>query len=364
MNSFCIQRVWERRGLSGKIVWVLLLPASIVYSLAVAFRNFLYTKKWIPVRTLDRPVISIGNLTVGGTGKTPATLWLAQRLAERGFSVGILSGGYRRKELRPVILCSEDGISRAAIDGSEVLAAGDEPVMMARIYGLTVSVAKDRHQAGLELLNQKPIDVFILDDGFQHRKLKRDLDVVLLGQDVRGWVLPCGPFRESTRSLKRADCFLITGSSEQWQRLIPTNGGRPSFQGALEPQALIGFDSNRWKEYPITHLYRSKILAVAGIASPGKFYRSIHEFDGEIVETLEFPDHYEYSAADWQLINRIARNLDLIVTTEKDILKLIRFPFSRGKLLALRVSLVVAQEESLIEAVMSRIRQPGERREI
>jgi tetraacyldisaccharide 4'-kinase len=359
MKSFVVQRIWQRRGVSGKLLWLLLLPASYAYRLAVAFRNFFYRWKWARIRSLDCPVVSVGNLTVGGTGKTPTTLWLAQRLAERGFVVGILSGGYKRKGSVPIILSSDNGISSATIDGSEALAAGDEPVMMARIYGVTVAVAKDRHRAGLELLAHRPINVLILDDGFQHRKLKRDFDVVLLGEDVSGSVLPCGPFREPKRSLKRADCFLITGAFERWQGWIQANGVRPCFQGTLQPQALIGLDSEQWKEYPVTLLYRSKILAVAGIARPAKFYETIHEWDGDIVETLEFPDHHRYSAADWQRINRLSRNVDLIVTTEKDLLKLIRFPFARGKLLALRVSMAVAAEQDFLEAVIGSIRHYG-----
>jgi tetraacyldisaccharide 4'-kinase len=109
----------------------------------------------------------------------------------------------------------------------------------------------------------------------------------------------------------------------------------------------------------VTHLYRSKIMAVSGIARPAKFYETIHEWDGDIVDTLEFPDHHRYSAADWQRINRLARKVDLIVTTEKDLLKLIRFPFARGKLLALRVSMAIAEEQTLLDAVIGTIRQSG-----
>jgi tetraacyldisaccharide 4'-kinase len=359
MRSVGIQRVWQRRGVSGKLLWLLLLPASLAYRFGVAFRNFSYRWKCVRVHALDCPVISIGNLSVGGTGKTPATLWLARRLMERGFKVGILSRGYKRQGSGPVILSGDEGMSSATIDGSEALAAGDEPVMMARIYGLTVSVAKNRYDAAVELLARKTMDVLILDDGFQHRKLKRDFDLVLLGDDVPGWLLPCGPFREPPRSLRRADCFLITGAAEPWQRWIQANGGRPSFEAMLQPQALIGFESDQRKEYPLTLLYRSKILAVAGIAKPANFYQTIHEYDGEIVDSLEYPDHHDYSAADWQRINRIARDVDFIVTTEKDILKLMRFPFSRGKLLALRVSMAVVQEEGLLDLVIGNIRKHG-----
>ena len=149
MRSVGIQRIWQRRGASGKLLWLLLLPASWAYRFAVAFRNFLYQWKCARVRALDCPIISIGNLSVGGTGKTPATVWLARRLMERGYKVGILSRGYKRKGLGSVILSEDDSMSSTTIDGSEAFAAGDEPVMMARIYGLTVSVAKNRYRAAI-----------------------------------------------------------------------------------------------------------------------------------------------------------------------------------------------------------------------
>ena len=355
MTGFCTRPVWQRQGVIGRTVWFLLLPASAIYLLITVVRDRLYSLGWLGSRSLDRPVISVGNLTVGGTGKTPTVLWLARCLTERGLKVGILSRGYKRKGKRPVILSSAaDSIH--GLTGSEVDVAGDEPAMMACIYGQTVSVAKDRSQAGRELLNRQAIDVFIMDDGFQHRKLKRDFDLVLLGSEVPGSVLPSGPFRESKRGLRRADCFLLTGEDpERWKRLLPKTGNQRSFVGSLQPQALIGFDANGWAEQSLTRLYRSKILTVTGIANPAAFYRAIHEWEGEIIETIEFPDHHSYSAVDWQRISRVSRNLDLIITTEKDILKLMRFPFARGKLFALRVAMIIDGEESFIDGLIDKL---------
>jgi tetraacyldisaccharide 4'-kinase len=107
----------------------------------------------------------------------------------------------------------------------------------------------------------------------------------------------------------------------------------------------------------LTALYRSKILTVTGVADPRGFYRMIHDWEGEIAETLEFPDHHDYSARDWQQINRVGRLVDLIVTTEKDILKLVRFPFARDKLLALRVAMQVENGADLVQAIVARIHQ-------
>jgi tetraacyldisaccharide 4'-kinase len=296
-------------------------------------------------------VVSVGNLTVGGTGKTPTTIWLAQELQKRGIRVAILSRGYKRKSVIPLVL--EPGIGR--IDSSSfaegVLDAGDEPLMMARIFRQTVGVGKRRFEVAQEVLKKSDVDVFILDDGYQHLQLRRDVDLLLLGSDTKGWVLPAGPFREPRGAMKRADLYLVTGSAETWKSLLSSGDGSQSFFGSLQGKSLVGYESNEWKEHPLSLLDRSKVLAVSAVADATSFYRMIHDWEAEIVDALEFPDHHNYTSNDWQRINRAARNVDLIVTTEKDILKLTRFPFARDKLLALRVAMVIENEEALIGAV-------------
>jgi tetraacyldisaccharide 4'-kinase len=359
MMSSWIRSVWERRGIYGKVGWLLLLPFSWVYGLAVQFRNLLYQGRWIRVQALDRPVISIGNLTVGGTGKTPTCLWLAQQLAKHGFKVAILSSGYRRSESQFVILTPDDKPLNVANVGAEIAAAGDEPCLMARMYGQTVAIGKNRCEAARELARHQEVDLFILDDGFQHRRLKRDVDLLLLGSDVEGWMLPCGPFREPRKAGWRADLFLVTGAHERWKPFLPARPSRSSYSGSLKASILVGFESKRWKEHPLSLLYRSRILAVSGIAHPAGFYSIINEWEGEIVDTLEFRDHHEYTAADWQQINRRGRDVDIILTTEKDLMKLIRFPFAKDKFLALRVAMTVEDGADLVQAVLARIRSLG-----
>jgi tetraacyldisaccharide 4'-kinase len=357
MKHLWIERIWQRRGLFSKVLWLLFLPASCAFLLLTEVRNYCYSRGWILSRGLGRPVISVGNLTVGGTGKTPTAIWLAQILAARGLKVGILSRGYKRQETGPVILGVKNGAGAAGSNEFDPEAAGDEPAMMAKIYGQTVSVYKDRFRAGQELLARRDVDVFVLDDGFQHRQLKRDVELLLLGEDVQGNVLPSGPFRESKHSLRRADFFLITGAEERWRLRIQKLGGRPCFRGSLRATTLIAFEKNDWREYPLSLMSRSKILAVTGIADPSRMYHTIHEWEGEIVNALEFPDHHRYTVGDWQRINRAARALDLIITTEKDILKLVRFPFAREKLFAVRVAMVVENEGSLIDGILDRVRR-------
>jgi len=349
MNGSLARRVWQRKGLSGWLLWLPAFPLSLVYSLAVRVRNLLYSIGCIPNQSLSRAVVSVGNLTVGGTGKTPTTLWLAQELGRRGYRVGILSRGYKKTGRNPVIL--EPALEPMG-ESEDSFRAGDEPFMMARLFGQRVGVGKRRFDIGKQLLQSGEIDIFLLDDGFQHRRLRRDLDLLVLGADWKGGLIPAGPFREPRAAICRADLYLATGAGEQWGSLLARYQKKAApFLGALQPKALSGIDGGRRKEYPLALLGMKKILAVSGIANPDSFYRMIHDWEGQIVEALEFPDHHRYTAKDWQRINRAARAADLVVTTEKDLLKLALFPFSKDKLLALRVEMVVENGDSLVRAV-------------
>ena len=336
----------------GKVLWVSFLPLSCLYWLGVQARNALYAVGWKRSRRLDQFVFSIGNLTVGGTGKTPTVVWVAQELQKRGFNIAVLSRGYHRKNDQPLVLT-------AHLPGN-VDDFGDEPAMMAQLFGLTVAVATPRYRGAVEAIKHDQVDVFILDDGFQHRQLSRDLDLVLLGSDSTGWVLPAGPFREPRKAMGRADFLLVTGAENHWQRFLSQAAQQRVFQGALVPVALVGFESRRWKEYPLSLLASRKIVAVSAIANPAPFYRILHDWEGEIVDVLEFPDHHRYVSQDWQRINRAARNAELVITTEKDILKLIQFPFGREKLMALRVTMAVENGNALIDAVVEKIQKKFE----
>ena len=357
MNSAWINRAWTRQGFIGKALWVLLVPASAIFSVFVSFRNVWFSLRWRRALALGRPAISIGNLTVGGTGKTPSCIWLARGLQQHGLKVAILTRGYGGKRSAPLVLFGSGNSAGGLASSEEIAAAGDEPCMMAKIYGQTVAVCEQRHLAARELLSRRDVDVFILDDGFQHRRVKRDVDVVLLGSDTSGWILPAGPFREPPAALQRADFLLVTGAQDEWALTVRSLRNKTSFRGALAPVALVGYQDNGWKEYPLSLLYRNRIVVVAGIAHPERFYRLLHDFESELVNVLEFPDHHDYSAADWQHINRTGRSAELIVTTEKDIIKLARFPFAKDKLLALRVEMVVENGDALVAALSERVRE-------
>lgn len=361
MTTVSIRVVWGRKGISGKFLWLLLLPASFLYRVGVQIRNLMFAWGVLKSVRLPRPVVSVGNLTVGGTGKTPTCIWLAQELSKRGLRVGILSRGYRRHDSAPVVVNPSDNGSINSARDDELFKSGDEPLMMARLYGQHVGVAKDRSEAARALLNSADVDVFILDDGFQHRRVRRDFDLLLLGHDSSGSLLPAGPFREPRRNLRRASGLLVTGNTERWNALLPKKASTSLFAGSLEAIALIGFGSNRWKEFPLGLLCQRKILTVTGIAEPRGLYEVLHQWEGELIDTLEFPDHHFYTARDWQQINRMARLVDLIITTEKDIIKLIRFPFAKDKLLALRVAMTVENGAALVGSIVDKIEQARER---
>lgn len=360
MNGSGARRIWERRDPLGSLLWLVALPLSFLYGFGVRVRNLLYSIGWVSAKSLPCAVISVGNLTVGGTGKTPTTLWLARELENRGYRVAILTRGYMRRGKKPAIL--NPGFQKlfSAGEAERLNDTGDEPMMMAGIFGHKVGVGKKRREVGELLLRDAELDVFLLDDGFQHRQLKRDMDLLLLGGDWNGGMLPAGPFREPRSSIARANVYLVTGARDKWQSFLSDRPNETVYFGFLQPKSLLGLAGDRWKEYPLGLLDRSKILAVSAIANPNPFYRMIYDWEGEIVDTIEFPDHHFYSPRDWQRINRAARNVDLIVTTEKDILKLVRFPFAREKLLALRVEMMVENGNLLVEAV-EKVIQSGKR---
>jgi tetraacyldisaccharide 4'-kinase len=337
----------------------LALPPSLLYAGAVQFRNLLFQLGVIPAQRLSRPVVSVGNLTVGGTGKTPTIAWLAQELTKRGYRVAVLSRGYKRTGREPVIL--QPGLETGNGFQEEISAAGDEPVMMARLFGLRVGVGSNRFATGNLMLRASDIDVFLLDDGFQHRRLKRDLDLVILGKDSDGWPLPGGPFREPRSAARRAGLHLLTGSFATWEVFLKSPGKASTlFRGSLEARVLVSPDGDGWRETPLASLAGKKIVAVSAIADAAGFHRMIEEWGGELVQVMEYPDHHFYTARDWQQINRAARQADFVVTTEKDLLKLLRFPFARGGLFALRVAMVIENGESLLAAVEQAIREAND----
>jgi tetraacyldisaccharide 4'-kinase len=342
-----LERLW--RGDAPERERILAIPlygAAALFRCAVGARNLWW--RW-RARGAGVPVISVGNLTVGGNAKTPFTIFLATRLQARGLLVAIVSRGYNRAR----------GLERAALvsDRGELLldseVAGDEPAMMARRFAGPIAVARRRRDAIDLLLARGPLDAVILDDGFQHTRLRRDLDLVLISRERglgSGWMLPAGPMREPIGALRRAAAVVIISadaglpsgiSSVQLARIEQ----RPVLHAALHPRSLVSSINGDWIE-SAPSLTGRRVLAVSGLADPSAFHAMLRELEAELVGVLEFPDHHAYTAADWQEIAAAARDVDLIVTTEKDLVKLERFPFTRDSLYALRVEVTMTDGDA------------------
>jgi tetraacyldisaccharide 4'-kinase len=269
-------------------------PLSAIFGAGVATRNALYDRGVFPVKKLARPVVSIGNISVGGSGKTPFVIALGQLLAERGITFDVLSRGYGR---------ASTGIAVVDPSGSPAQ-FGDEPLLIARKLQAPVIVGTDRYQAGLLAEQKFPNRLHVLDDGFQHRRLHRDFDIVLLPkEDQAGSLLPTGRLREPLGALRRADAVVLFDSPAQ-----PIEGNRI-------------WHARRVIELPA---FAGKTIAFSGIARPRQFLEGIKSSKLEIAGTLTFRDHHRYQQRD---INRLLAlgkqtGADVFMTTEKDLINL------------------------------------------
>ena len=352
--------VWRRQGVWGKSAWLALAPASLTFSLLVRGRHFLYDTGLLAARSLPLKAVSVGNLTVGGTGKTPTVLWLAEALRARGHRSAIIARGYGGSATREVTVVG-DG-TRVLADTAQV---GDEAVMLARAFAGVVLASRDRYRAAVLAKERFGMEVAVLDDAFQHRAVRRDVDLVLVSavQGVgNGWLLPAGPLRESPRlAAARADLFLVTkGAEVDLERLFGVSPLTvPVFHGDLEPDSLVVPQDGALRLRPLRDLVGKRVLAVSGIAEPGPFYHMLGEWGAQLADVLEFDDHHVYTVDDWQTIAPRARRADLVVTTEKDLMKLERFPFARGSLMALRVCMKVDEGDRLLAQIEARLRGGG-----
>jgi tetraacyldisaccharide 4'-kinase len=342
--------VWPRRGIRGWAAWLALQPASGLFATGVALRNLGYRIGLFRVHKAGIAVVSVGNLSVGGTGKTPITLWLAQQLATHGARVAILLRGYRGRARQVTI------VSTGAGPEVDVDTAGDEAVMLAKSFDGVVITAR-RRADGVAAAEALGCDVVVLDDGFQHRALARDFDLVLLNGRPGG-LLPAGPMRERLSALKRADAVAFVDKSEEGDPAAATvvrgRGDKPVFNVRFVAKALVEADGGRWRERPIGLMSGRRVAIVAGIAEPGPFYAAVRQWEAQIQEVFEYPDHHRYTPLDWQRLSRDTREVDLIVTTEKDLVKLEHFPFAKGKLVALRITPEIEGGDTLVRMVSER----------
>ena len=292
-----------------------------IYGLGARARRRLYAQGWLQTKCLPAPVISVGNLTVGGTGKTPMTACLARLLQGQGYKVAILSRGYGGTARG--VTCISDGLNIYQKPPD----AGEEAFWLARaVPGVAVYTAPDRYAAGLAAWREVKPDFFLLDDGFQHFQLHRDLDVVLLDADApfgNGCLLPRGPLREPVATLNAADVLIITRyQPERHQdrlRLIKEKfPGKTMLTAAIMPTAARLFPADR--EVPLPEMKNQKLFAFAGLARPQVFYQSLRDLGVELPGCRDFPDHYAFSHQDLEVLVKEAQILGAaaLITTTKD----------------------------------------------
>jgi len=333
----------ERRGRVYNVLRWVLKRLSHVYGIAVALRHFLYEKGIFRHHTLGCQVISIGNLTVGGTGKTPVVEVFARSLQREGRKVAVLSRGYKKVEhsfwkriLDKISLRERRRSPRVVSNGRELLLnsamSGDEPYMLAsNLPEVTVLVDKDRVKSGRYAVDKFKCDTLILDDGFQYRALKHRVEVVLVDSTSpfsNGYVLPRGLLRESISNIKRADFIFLTKSTGKEAKELKAQ------LSSLNPRAEVSECAHKAKylqnvytgeQVDLSFLHGRSVTTVSGIAVPEGFEKEIRRQGSVVVYIKRFADHHRYTQQEIiDVINESKeKKADLIVTTEKDA---VRFP--------------------------------------
>jgi len=304
-------------------------PLSAIFGAGVRLRNALYDRGRLSVCRLARPVVSIGNISVGGTGKTPFVIALGELLRQRAITFDVLSRGYGR-----------NSTEIAVVEPSGTAAQfGDEPLLIARTLQAPVIVGGDRYQAGLLAEKQFSSKLHLLDDGFQHRRLHRDFDLVLLpAEDLTGSLLPVGRLREPVTSLGRADAVVVFEQPAQ----------------SLKANRL--WSAHRRVELsPIGGLP----MAFCGIARPEQFFGSLKALGQEIVFPMTFPDHHRYSQLEIDDLLRLRdeSRADGFITTEKDAVNLAEFARQLEPLRIARLRLELEAPEQAINEMLQAIEQ-------
>jgi tetraacyldisaccharide 4'-kinase len=302
-------------------------PLALAYGAAVRLRAWCYRAGCFRTAKLKAPVICIGNLTIGGTGKTPTTIALATILEDAGYRVSVLLRGYKGRHRGGPLLVS---------DGRQIQAttqeAGDEALVIARsLPRALVTIGRNRIAAGDWVEQHFKVDVHLLDDGFQHLQLQRDLNLLIIDvtNPFGGGLLPSGRLREPLNAIRRADAALLsrTEPGEMYQELIAElrryNPGLPCFR--LRQRLGSAWKLNDKRAFPSTRLLGSHALAFAGIGNPAQFFSSLERLGISLKRGISLPDHHHYRLQDYRRLKREAAEcgVNLLITTAKDAEKLV-----------------------------------------
>jgi tetraacyldisaccharide 4'-kinase len=344
----------RRRDVGATLLRGALSVGSWGYASVMHLRNMAYDRRWLSIQQVAAPVISLGNITTGGTGKTPTAAWLANWLVAEGHRPGLLSRGYRSLEQEP---------------GGDIPAGNDEKMVLDRLCPNVPHLQqRDRVASGRRLVQEFGCNVLILDDGFQHRRLHRDLDVVLVDA-LQPWgfehVLPRGLLREIKSGLRRADLIVITRADQcttiereviksELQRI---RGTSDCVEIAFAPTRLVGLDGS---VQPVNWAATKPGLAFCGIGNPDGFRRTLATI-GMTTELKVFPDHHHYQAADLDTLAERARSLsaEVVLTTLKDFVKIRPESWTGPPLYAVEIGVqFFAGQELMIERLKFAVESP------
>jgi len=326
-----ITKLHYQKNPEGMLFWALRL-ASVFYGIGAELKNELYKYKIVQPKKVSAKVVSVGNLTTGGVGKTPVVGEIAKYLKSKGQRVAIVSRGYGGKLSNKNINVISDG--ETIYYGASM--AGDEPYWLAKETGCVVVTSRSRYRASKYAIEKFNVDIILLDDGFQHRKLYRDVDIVLIDsvkQFGNKCQLPAGPLRESVKALDRADSIVVVSKStdhteaQNFVDNLEKMYNKPAFLCKIEPDEFYNIKNN-------TSLAKgSRAAAVCAIGQPEQFFAFLSDFD--IVKKITFDDHHIYT---FDELSQISEN---IITTEKDAVKMKDFNFENIYALRLKTKIDV-----------------------
>ncbi|MEW6652347.1 MAG: tetraacyldisaccharide 4'-kinase [Bacteroidota bacterium] len=313
-----------------ELLRIILSPFAFIYAVIIRVRNLLFDKNIFNIKSVNAKVISVGNITVGGSGKTPTVLLIGNVLKANKQHFGVLSRGYGRDSSGYLFV--SDGIELK----STVEKCGDEIILVADELKVPAAVSESRVKGAERLIMDAKVNSIILDDAFQHRWIKRDLDIVLLDQRFLNKVdfieqkpIPLGMMRESFESLIRADIIILnrkfSEKTEVPSKLIKHFAGKEVFYGYYTPQGI--FDVKTQKSFPLEDFRGQKGLVVCGIAKPHSFLSILEQNKIDITNKLLYPDHANYTTAEVQEIRKMFydTNSHSVLTTHKDAVKLKNF---------------------------------------
>ena len=334
-----------------KIMRTILSPFSGLYKVITNWRNYFYDREILKSHSLDIPVISIGNITAGGTGKTPFAIALANILVERGFKPAIITRGYKRRSKGQVIVSEGSGPIVSAPE------SGDEPFLMAQQTKNVVIIADaDRFAAGKTAQDNYQSDIIIADDCFQHRRLHRDVDIVLwdaYSSPFDEHLIPKGRLREAFGNLNRADLLVFTRTDQP----------APEFGSFFRDHGLTCFTAptditdvkTADKSIDQKYLRGKKLLAFCGLGNPEQFFDTVKQLEPAKLQATTFPDHHKYTRAEMEKIfSQFTQDgCDYLITTEKDRANIPANYSGRAELLFLSIEMNI--QNSLIKEILDRI---------